>query len=170
MFTFHVVNNGQIFQSREVYLDYEHSFSYEPSVQSDLTFVVGPYIQLHFDSGDMTARQISGLSPHYSWQLQALNVPAYDKGRLILEQQVEGGTGAYGIQETEEWISRFDVESGWFCIGGCQSSPGDQAVEFAIHTVAVVDKNRYLKALWWKPVFREGFDIRAALSEGRGAK
>jgi hypothetical protein len=117
-------------------------------------------------SSDKTVRIISGLSPHNSWYYKKLNIPGYNKGILLVESKLKSGF-ATNLKETENWKSKFDPQSGWFCIGDDITSLTDSSVEFATNIIAVLDIDRHLKALWWKPKLRPGFDIEKVLKNNR---
>jgi hypothetical protein len=163
-YRFKVIFTEDIFKINIVYRDDEYSFDVEPWISSDLTLVVDEYIQLDFHSYDMMAREAHGLCPHTSWILKRLNVPTYRRGQLLSLNNLEPGVGAFQIKGTENWESKFDLITGWFCIGDENTTSNDISVEFAIDVVAVIDKDEHLKALWWKPKFRPEFNLPAAFN------
>ena len=164
MYKFKIVQSNNIYKTDIVYLDDEYSFTGDPWISSDVTFVIGPYIQMGIGSSDKTVRIISGLSPHNSWYYKKLNVPSYKKGILLVESKLKSGF-ATNLKETENWPSKFDPQSGWFCIGDDITLLTDSSVEFATNIIAVLDIDSHLKALWLKPKFRPGFDIKSALQQ-----
>lgn len=163
MCKFSIIYSENIFPVEIIYRDEEYSFDSEPSLNSDITLVVGDYLQLGIESTDMAARDIWGSCAHISWKKTVLNPPTYKKGKLILIDNIEPGGPAIQINGSETWGSKFDCNNGWFCIGNERNLPEDSAVEFAINIVSVIDKDSHLKALWWKPKFRSDFDVKKAL-------
>jgi hypothetical protein len=162
VYKFKIRYDGNIFQSEVIYRDYEYSFDCEPNNGGDITLVIGDYIQLKIWSSNMMTSCVYGLSGYHSWKKIILNPPTYKKGRLILMNYLEPGAAVH-MKESATWESKFDYNNGWFCIGNDSTSEDDSSVEFTINTVAVIDKNRYLKALWWKPKFRSEFNLKSAL-------
>jgi hypothetical protein len=158
MYKFRIVYTENIFRSEILYDDNEYSLRPEPWISSDITFVVGQYIQLGISSYNMVVRLFSGLSPFNSWAKKRLNTPVFEKGILILQANVESST-AIQLEDTENWESKFDITTGWLCIGNDAFDPDDKAVQFLINAAVVVDKGFHLKSLWCKPIFRKEFGL-----------
>ena len=163
MYKFQVLYNNELFSTKVIYRDEEYSFAAEPVLESDITLLVNSYIQVGFSSWDKFARKVYGLSPYTGWHIKQLDPPRFQKGRLVLINKLKPGGPAYQVEGTENWQSKFDYSKGWFCVGNNQTSDQDSAVEFALDTIAVVDRDANLKSLWWKPEFRHGFNLEGNL-------
>jgi hypothetical protein len=130
-----------------------------PSKKSEITLVVA-YIQIGFsakDSNDedyinnMCADQIYGLSPHTSWKQCILKAP-HITHRCALRMIDVFDWGSKRLDFGNEWISYYDNESGWFCVGD-PDFHGAENVNFIENAIAVLNETGELKALWIKPVF-----------------
>lgn len=145
---FKAKNTGVEYLGELIYIRGEHSFDFKPSRNSDITLMIG-YIYLGIDSETMSVQQIWGYSSNFSWIEKELKVPAYFKGELILNEELEGGISKRLI-ESDEWQTSYDRNTGWVCIGNEFIEQNEIAVEFAKNTIAVLDRG-ILKAIWLRP-------------------
>ncbi|WP_153242621.1 hypothetical protein [Frateuria defendens] len=91
-----------------------------------------------------------GLFPYTKWRKADIFVPESTSGELFLDDVSSVVVGAgVGLPGAEEWLVRFDDQSGWICVGS-----GDKAgnfIEFATNVVASLNDGR-LTGLWLKPL------------------
>jgi hypothetical protein len=98
---------------------------------------------------------VSGYCPFQGWIETQLSPPTYTVADLIINSPIAFTPGvATGLNDLKtRWPVHVNRE-GWVCIGDT-SDQGDQAIEFAPSSVAVLRGDR-LVALWLHPVMLGG--------------
>lgn len=148
MFRFKVNSTDNIHAGSLIYCKGENSFDFVPSNNADILFLVG-YLHIGVDSETMTAQQVWGLQPYESWIKKTLSIPDFIKGQLMVEGDILPGM-SYRIEGSENWISQFDSQTGWVCIGESEKVKSDSFIKFADNTIAVINEGK-LKSIWLKP-------------------
>jgi hypothetical protein len=131
----------------------EKGLDTSPRTQSDITVLIA-YMQIGFDSDDMCANQVFGLTPSYSWLKRKMAAP--DKTMacaLKLDEDFDYGT--WRLDKGDEWKSYFDSDSGWLCVGDPDIVANLTNIKFIDNAIATIDKFGELKALWIKPILEK---------------
>ncbi|ALS37500.1 hypothetical protein ABID30_001472 [Enterococcus rotai] len=137
---------GNLFYNKET-----HEFISTPSLNSDITFLVG-YINIGFDSETKTATQVWGFHHDFNWMEKRIDLPEIVKGTIELNSDVKPGE-SIRIKESSSWKTYFDNESGWVRFGLDKDFSETTLVEFFTDTVAEIDEAGNLVSLLLKPVF-----------------
>lgn len=90
-----------------------------------------------------------GYCPHVSWSETRANPPRAYRGALFI-RDVELVPGASIAVSDLRWPVSVNRETGWVCVGDQVASRSCDAVEFAAHTIAVLDGGS-LKSIWLEP-------------------
>ena len=128
----------------------EHSFDFQPLKSADTSILVD-YINIDINASSKELRQVWGFCTWEGWQKKELHLPNYSSGAILYEAKLIPGVSER-IPDSENWAKYYDEASGWVCIGEERTQTNDIAVEFADHTIAVLQDGN-LKALWIKPVW-----------------
>ena len=135
------------------YIKNESSFYYEPWNEVNFSIIIGKtYTSLDVDLDTMRVLQVTGFNPSNNWIERRLSIPQAKRGELIIacdKGKLEVGAG---IHYEHKWMTYFDAETGWICVGNPKYSGDSQTVEFANNSIAVIVKNK-LFAIWIKPYF-----------------
>lgn len=145
---FRANNTGIKFLGKLVYEKSEYSFNFEPVKNTDINLMIG-YLYLGVDSQTMLAKQVWGYNPYNAWIKKKLTVPIYFTGELSLEEEIQVGISKR-LVENGQWLTSYDLKSGWICIGDDSLTLDNISVEFATNIVATLNKGR-IKAIWLKP-------------------
>ncbi len=147
-------NKGKSIIKRTIFYNSEEKgLDTSPETQSDITLLVS-YVQIGFDSDDMCANQVFGLTPSYSWIQRKMSAPnKVISCALKLDEDFDYGT--WRLDKGDEWKCYFDSDSGWLCVGNPDIVTGTINVNFIDNAIATLDTLGALKALWIKPIFKE---------------
>lgn len=135
-----------------IYSKKENAFDTIPKENSDISLLVA-YINIGFDSETMVANQIWGFSPQSSWTEETVQPPDVECfGAMKLGIELE--PGSWRIDRKKTWVSFFNPENGWLCIGEPMVSIDDRAIAFFDNAISVVNLREELKAIWIKLVMQ----------------
>lgn len=138
-----------IITGRIKYDSEEGNLNFSPTLNSDISLLVS-YINIGFDSIQMTANQVWGFTPKESWCEKRLALPSnIRKGKLEIDGDYESGT--WRLDKEGMWLTHYDSDQNWLCFGESKTGSGDKCIEFLTNVVAVLDNAQHLKALWIKP-------------------
>lgn len=139
-----------------VYIMKDSAFDFQPQQIADCSIEVD-YISIDFIiyyNDVKRASQIWGYHyPPESWVKKELQKPEFFAGSLLLIDDVIDDGDTLVLHGSREWETYYDIHTGWVCIGDCDHSKEDMAVEFVSDAVAIIN-NQQLKALWLKPVIQ----------------
>jgi hypothetical protein len=152
MITFAVAPNQASEGGQLVYRRDEFSFDTEPGAGGRGISIVVNEVQL-FVNDEGRVIYVSGYCPYQGWDQTLLSPPTYSRAGLIVVDlnPTSIPTGmAFGLNDVSSRWPAYVNPQGWVCIGD-PADKGDQAVEFAPGSVAVLRGDRLL-ALWLHPV------------------
>jgi len=150
MITFGVIQPVVKSDARLVYRRSEYAFDMEPKPGGCKTCVTVNEVELEYGD-ERRVLCVSGYCPYQSWVETHLLPPAYSTADLLVKSPIDVTPGV--VTGLNDLKSRWPVHvnrRGWVCIGD-PDNQGDQAVEFAPGSVAVLKGDRLL-ALWLHPV------------------
>ncbi|MBC1806414.1 hypothetical protein IA759_05575 [Listeria marthii] len=149
MIKLNVVFEKKIINGHVKYIREDGALDFTPMLNSDISLLIS-YINIGFDSTQMTANQVWGFAPKESWRERKLALPLnIRKGKLVLLDDYEPGT--WRLDKKATWYTYYDSEQNWLCFGDLKNSSSDTCVEFLENIVAVLDNDQHLKSLWIKP-------------------
>lgn len=152
MITFAVTTDHPNHKGRLVYRRDELSFDTEPREGGRGISIAVNEVQLFVDD-DSHVLYVSGYCPFQGWVQTLLAPPSHSSSGLVVVDlnpaSVPSGM-AFGVNDvTCRWPAYVNPQ-GWVCVGNPEDK-GDQAVEFAPSSVAVLKGDR-LVALWLHPI------------------
>ena len=127
---FNIISKNKTLIGQPTYCIKENSFSYEPWENTDFSIMIGKaYNSLDVSLNTQEILHLSGCNPKENWIEQKLEIPQSNQGVLnvVFENAQVSGTGEYYI---ENWLTYYDKQTGWICIGDTESFGAD-SVEFA---------------------------------------
>ncbi|MBC8536832.1 hypothetical protein [Feifania hominis] len=134
-------------KNRVFYNKDEKGMDTSPEVHSDITLQIA-YIQIGFQTTDMCANQVYGLSPSTSWIRKKLEAPVDVKEcALKLEEDYDYGTWQLD-DSASPWKSYYDSDTGWFCVGDSRPYGGWLNIKFLDNAIACLNREHELQALW----------------------
>lgn len=149
---FKIIELKSYIQGKLFYLESSHEFLSEPSINSDITILVG-YIYIGFDSESREATQIWGFLHDFNWKLSELALPKFIKGKVILNEEIDSGDSKR-IAVANSWETDYDKNSGWLRFGGINNSAKINYVEFFSDTIMGIDENKNIVELWLHPIMK----------------
>ncbi|PZL75101.1 hypothetical protein CI088_03915 [Enterococcus plantarum] len=139
-------------QGKLIYLESSHEFISEPSINSDITILVG-YIYIGFDSENNESTQVWGFHHNFNWKSSDLTPPKATKGKVVLNGDINSGDSKR-ITGANSWKTVYDKSSGWVRFGGENNSLKISYVEFFPYTIMGIDENGDITELWLKPIMK----------------
>ncbi|BBM21285.1 30S ribosomal protein S2 [Lactiplantibacillus plantarum] len=100
---------------RLIYLESSHEFVSEPSVNSDITILVG-YIYIGFDSENSESTQVWGFHHNFNWKSSILIPPKAHQGKVVLDEDINPGDSKR-ITDANSWKTDYDISNGWLRFG-----------------------------------------------------
>lgn len=148
MIKLNVKFEDKIINGQTTYNSEDGNLDFIPILNSDISLLIS-YINIGFDSIQMTANQVWGFTPKESWHKKNLILPSnIQKGKIELDGDFESGT--WRLDKKEMWLTYYDSEQNWLCFGDFTNDSSDKCVEFLDNVVAVIDSDQHLKSLWIK--------------------
>lgn len=140
-----------ILQGRLIYVQQDCAFNFVPSSRYGITSLVIDTLQLSIDNKGRIL-EVWGYCPYQSWQLAEISPPNYIRGRVFVElENIIPGVSEQ-IAGVGEWDIFVNSNTGWVCIEKEKHSSSFIGIEFASHSVAVLEEN-CLKAIWLHPEY-----------------
>jgi len=156
MITFATTSNPTGAGGQLVYRRNDMAFATEPGLDGRGISVVINEVELFVDDSGRVI-SVSGYCPYQGWRHTSFSPPKHDPGVLTvvgLHPSTEPDGMAFGLNDvTNRWPVHVNAE-GWVCIGDPANS-GDEAVEFAPNSVAVLREDQIV-ALWLCPTMIGG--------------
>jgi len=137
------------FEGELLYIQKDHSLYYEPFCTcAGISILCSGYTS--FDTIHETGAviHISGLNSKTSWVKKTLNVPIAKRGSVFAHFDKELSNGM-GIDYDRYWLTYYDEEKQYICIGDDCTDERDDCVEFANNVIAVIRKGDLI-AVWAK--------------------
>lgn len=132
-----------------IYILNEHSFYYDPWNVVNFSIMIGSAgLDASLDSKQIM--QYTGYSSSETWIRKKLFPPMAKQGELFI-RQTDGFFAGTGITYASDWLTFYDEESNWLCVGDVGLS-ASHSIEFAKDTIACL-KDEDLTAIWIKPRF-----------------
>jgi hypothetical protein len=141
---------GQLF-----YKEDEQSMNFEADSDprgADCSILV-VNLNIDFDLSTKRAQNIWGYHPYTMWIQKRLPMPRYFSGSLLLLDESISIQDVERLEGSLAWKTYYDSAMGWLCVGDHEYHEGDVTVEFLTNTLATLNKQGELKALWLKPIF-----------------
>lgn len=139
-------------QGKLIYLESSHEFVSEPSINSDITILVG-YIYIGFDSENNESTQVWGFHHNFNWKSRDLTPPKAIQGKVVLNGDINSGDSKR-IPGANSWETDYDKNSGWLRFGGENNSLKISYIEFFPHTIMGIDENGNITELWLQPILK----------------
>ncbi|SEO96301.1 hypothetical protein SAMN04488134_1232 [Amphibacillus marinus] len=139
-------------QGKLIYLESSHEFLSEPSINSDITILVG-YIYIGFDSETNESTQVWGFHHNFNWKSVDLTPPKATQGKVVLNRDIDSGD-SMRIAGANSWETDYDKSSGWLRFGGDNNSLKTSYVEFFPNTIMGINKNGDITELWLQPILK----------------
>lgn len=139
-------------QGKLIYIESSHEFESEPSINSDITVLVG-YIYIGFDSENNESTQVWGFHHNFNWKSSDLKPPKAIQGKVGLIGDINSGDSKR-IAGANSWETDYDKSSGWLRFGGENNSLKISYVEFFPYTIMGIDENGDITELWLRPILK----------------
>ncbi len=137
---------------RLIYLESSHEFVSEPSVNSDITILVG-YIYIGFNSENSESTQVWGFHHNFNWKSSILIPPKAHQGKVVLDEDINPGDSKR-ITDANSWKTDYDISNGWLRFGGENNSLKSSYVEFFPGTIMGIDDDGNITELWLHPILK----------------
>ena len=133
------------------YIPDDYSFQFRPlNCEDAITSIVVNDLQLQVNANGRVLWAV-GLCPHTSWLDASLAPPPAYPGLLIAMVQEELVPGvSLRLTSPGGWPMYADPRSGWVSLGDPERSEGEETVEFATSSLAVL-RSGELAAIWLHP-------------------
>jgi hypothetical protein len=137
----------------------DHALTYDLQRDEDVQLGASPRhtslsigtIQIEVSLDTYQCLYVWGYCPSTHWKKSSLSTPIAKRGRVFVETDAPLFAGvSVGIEQMSKAKVRFDIKSGWLCIGTPECNENDEVIEFATSSLAVLNEGR-LRSIWIRP-------------------
>ena len=146
-FSFYLDNKD--FTGELHYIRDEHSFLYvPPNTNTGVGILIGQYTELDVIYETNVIVHLSGYCHRNTWIAKEMTIPNSKKGCLVMNCGKPLMKGV-SVEYDRTWLTYFDDEKQYVCIGDSSTNKADNCVEFANNVIAVL-RGKKLIAIWAK--------------------